>query len=76
VQFEDDWRGVFIRGDDALLEFRPALLRFIAGAPRLTDYASVESLAALLGRAHHHVADEGCKQSGGPLTTRAPRGCV
>jgi hypothetical protein len=61
VQFDDDWRGVFIRGDDALA-YRPALLRMIAQTARPTDYAALESLAELLGRATHQVADPGLQR--------------
>jgi hypothetical protein len=62
VQFDDDWRGVFIRGDDALLTYRPALRRVIAHTGQPSDYATLDALVELLGRANHDAADAGLQR--------------
>lgn len=48
VQFDDDWPGVFIRGDNALMGYLPALKRLLNGDATRIDVVTLEGLERLL----------------------------
>ena len=48
LQVGDDWPGVFIRGDNALMGYAPALAALLRGEATFFERASCESLLALL----------------------------
>ncbi|MFV1564474.1 MULTISPECIES: hypothetical protein [unclassified Phaeobacter] len=48
VQEGDDWPGVFIRGDNALMAYAPALSALIAGKASAVHMAYCDSLLRLL----------------------------
>lgn len=58
MEFEDDWRGIFIRGDSALMGYLPWLniaiekLKSNDDGPLIT--MQLEALAQLLESANHH----------------------
>ena len=51
MQFGDDWPGVFIRGDNALLGYLPAVRVAIEALPpeRWMEKAQLQGLSDLLG---------------------------
>lgn len=51
TQFDDDWPGIFIRGDNALY-LSMALNNFLAGSQDVITRMSVKSLADMLARAN------------------------
>jgi hypothetical protein len=50
VQAEDDWPGIFIRGDNALMGYAPGLQHLIEGGDDPILLAQCDSLLRLLGR--------------------------
>ena len=69
MQFEDDWTGVFIRGDNALMLYAPALRRLLKLKQELLENNQIEdkdvfdeftlkSLLELLSSANHHAENE------------------
>ena len=48
VQFGDDWPGVFIRGDNALMAFAPALRAILKGEDNELDRMLAENLVRIL----------------------------
>jgi len=67
MQFRDDWRGLFIRGDNALLYFLPALHYAIEKLQDEQDIVFKEQLvdlAGLLESTNHHVPDENVQMMG------------
>ena len=63
MQFEDDWRGVFIRGDNALLRYLPMLQIIKANISDENEddvilALGIDDLINLLASANHHVDDK------------------
>lgn len=56
VRCADDWTGIFIRGDNALMAFAPALRALIEGRANQMQKARCQSLLNLLNSA---AEDEG-----------------
>lgn len=54
LQAGDDWPGVFIRGDNALMGYAPALAALIAGKAGPIQMAQCRSLLDLLRSANAH----------------------
>jgi hypothetical protein len=57
VQEGDDWPGVFIRGDDALMAYAPALSALIEGKASPVHMAYCDSLLRLLRSAEANAGD-------------------
>jgi hypothetical protein len=58
LQIDDDWPGVFIRGDNALMGFAPALEALIGGRASPIQQAACRSLLKVLrSSAAGHEAD-------------------
>ena len=57
VQEGDDWPGIFIRGDNALMAFSPALKALIDGSASPIEMAYCESLLRLLNSADVAVGE-------------------
>jgi hypothetical protein len=57
MEFEDDWRGIFIRGDNALMGYLPMLQRIRANLreenENVLDLITLKSLIDLLSFANH-----------------------
>lgn len=57
MEFEEDWRGIFIRGDHALMSFIPALrmLRSMSKENQVIfESLGLDGLIDLLSSANHH----------------------
>jgi len=63
MEFDDDWRGIFIRGDDALLGFLPSLIMIKEHFENSNSKDSLlvfqlESMINLLQSANHHGPED------------------
>lgn len=62
MQFEDDWRGIFIRGDSALMSYLP-MLQILRDKMSDEDKEifmalGLDGLIELMASANHHKEDE------------------
>ena len=71
VQIGDDWPGVFIRGDNALMRYAPALEALLTGQQDLISRTGCESLLRLLRSCE--AGEEGCRVIT-PAHNKAQRG--
>lgn len=62
MQFENDWRGVFIRGDSALMRYLPMLQILRTNLSKedkeVLSSIGLDDLIDLLSSANHHSNDE------------------
>lgn len=47
VQEHDDWPGIFIRGDNALMHYAPAIRNIVKGHGSVYDFDTIQGLAEL-----------------------------
>lgn len=60
MEFEDDWRGIFIRGDDALMSFVPFLM-ILKDRLEKSDVLythQIEEMIEIFKSANHHGSEE------------------
>lgn len=61
MEFEDDWRGIFIRGDDALMGFLPTLMMIKEHRLKEEDlmfHMQLDNLINFLQSAHQQANSE------------------
>lgn len=63
MQFDDDWRGIFIRGDQALMGYLPMLKILRDKLPEkerdMLLVLGLDDLINLLSSANHHYESDG-----------------
>lgn len=60
MEFDNDWRGIFIRGDSAIMGFLPSLIMVkdrLGNNDTMLKY-QIQSMIDLFKRAHHQVPDD------------------
>lgn len=64
MEFEDDWRGIFIRGDHALMSFVPFLmmLRERLDENDVMYTYQIDQMISLFQSANHHGPEEGLQK--------------